>query len=159
MNTRLKPVTKETIHHIQFGFQPLIHCRDAMYTIQKAMKEIPNTKDGYNILFVDFTKIFDTLKQDWMTKSLEEHWIPQNTSKFIQKIYKAVTINMKIQKDGEQRRSEDIRVYNRVLQADILSPSSFIIGLGFLFQCPPNNDTRNNLQSHTLTILPSSGQI
>ena len=127
------------------GFRPNIGTRDALTTIKRAIKQILKTEKGFNILFVDFSKAFDTITRRWINLALKEHHVPENLIKMKNEIYDAFTTNIRISKDGETARSPDIPINNGVLQGDILSPSLFILGLDSIIRRLPKNRDKKQL--------------
>ena len=109
------------------------------------MKEILKFEKGYNILFLDFSKAFDSLTRKWFILALLEHHVPLKIAGIIFILYQTVTINIKLTKNQTVHRSQNIHIHNGVLQGDILSPSIFILGLDSIIRRIPKDEDRKLL--------------
>jgi exonuclease III len=114
------PIAKYGIQ-AQFGSQPLVGCRDAIFTL-RSMLEL---RRYHNLptwaLYVDLVKAFDTANHELLFKLLAKYGVPEHLVDVIRRLYHDSEIKLKV---GREERTIPYSV--GVKQGDNMAPVLFL---------------------------------
>ena len=135
---RLNQVVALCVHGSQAGFRPSRSCADVTFTLRRLMEDFRelqqrmkdtgrDVEEDLYMLFVDFSKAFDSVPREALWYLLEhKYYVEPGIVDLLRKLYKdtSATISYKGQMDS---KAFDILV--GVLQGDVASPVFWIIYL------------------------------
>jgi exonuclease III len=114
------PIAKYGIQ-AQFGSQPLVGCRDAIYTLRSILQ----LRRYHNLptwtLYVDLVKAFDTANHDLLFRLLSKYGVPHHLVDVIRRLYHDTEIKLKV---GKEERIIPYSV--GVKQGDNMAPVLFL---------------------------------
>ena len=131
LKNRLEKIIKCTLLSSQNGFRPRRSTRDnllVLQTILNGTRNIPMAQP-LQLTFIDFSKAFDSINQDLLWTSLEEHHVPPKLITLIRTIYKDAKVRIKENTRTGTYYSSPISIQRGVLQDDCLSSTLFIVFL------------------------------
>jgi hypothetical protein len=105
----------------QAGSTPGKGCADATFTLKTALQTLREHDQESWVLFVDLVKAYDTVNREMLWKILTILGVPDSLIVVLKKLYKDVTINLRVGEKHEQFRST-----SGVKQGDNLAPVLFI---------------------------------
>jgi exonuclease III len=114
------PIAKYGIQ-AQFGSQPFVGCRDAIYTLRSMLQ----LRRYHNLptwaLYVDLVKAFDTANHELLFKLLSKYGVPDHLVDVIRRLYHNTEIKIKV---GKEERTIPYSV--GVKQGDNMAPVLFL---------------------------------
>jgi hypothetical protein len=105
----------------QAGSTPGKGCADATFTLKTALQTLREHGQESWVLFVDLVKAYDTVNREMLWKILTTLGVPESLIEVLKKLYKDVTINLRVGEKLEQSLST-----SGVKQGDNLTPILFI---------------------------------
>jgi hypothetical protein len=105
----------------QAGSTPGKGCADATFTLKTALQTLREHDQESWVLFVDLVKAYDTVNREMLWKILTILGVPESMIEVLKKLYKDVTINLRVGEKLEQFLST-----SEVKQGDNLAPILFI---------------------------------
>lgn len=122
---RFEKKVDETLRNAQAGFRSGRSCVDQINTLRIIIEQVNEYQNNLHLVFVDFSKAFDTLIHRNIWEALERKGIPAKLINLI----KAQYINFKCRILHNGNLSDPILCQSGVRQGCILSPLLFLIVL------------------------------
>lgn len=113
----------------QAGFRKNFSTIDHLHTINQLIEKSNEYNFELHLAFVDYSKAFDSLNQDFAIKALINQGVPLGYVKIIQKIYSNLKARIKTDKLGDY-----FNIQKGVKQGDPLSPLIFNCALEEVFR-------------------------
>ena len=127
---RIRPEIDPILRKNQNGFRSNRSTSGQILTIRRVLEGIKQKNLPVTILFIDFSKAFDSIHREKMLKILLSYGIPTETVKAISMLYQN-TRSMVRSPDGD---TDFFDISAGVLQGDTLAPYIFIICLDYILR-------------------------
>ena len=135
---RIRPVLENILRDNQNGFREKRSTTAQIFTLRRIIEGVKQKQLPAVIIFVDFSKVFDSIDRSKMEQILETYGIPNEIIKAIMTMYKNIQVFVR-SPDGD---AEFFDIIAGVLQGDTLAPYLFIIVLDYVLR---NLDQNKNL--------------
>ena len=146
---RIQPEIEKILRPNQNGFRKNRSTVGQILTVRRIIEGISSKNLTATLLFVDFSKAFDSIHRGQMEKILLAYGIPNETVQAIMMLYKN-TKSLVRSPDGD---TDFFEILAGVLQGDTLAPFLFIICLDYALKT--SIDTQKHLG---LTLRTSNGR-
>ena len=130
LRNRIEPKNDDILRKNQNGFRRNRSTTSQILTISRILEGIWAKNLQATILFVDFTKAFDSIYRGKMEQILLAYSIPKETIAAITILYR----NTKVKVRAPDGYTEYFDIVARVLQGDTLAPYLFIICLDYVLR-------------------------
>jgi hypothetical protein len=127
---RLRPEIDPLLRKTQNGFRTNRATTGQILTIRRILEGVKSKNLPATLLFIDFSKAFDSIHREKMSKILLAYGIPKETVDAIMMLYRN-TRSMVRSPDGD---TEFFDIIAGVLQGDTLAPFIFIICLDYVLR-------------------------
>ena len=127
---RIQPTMEKILRKNQNGFRKGRSATSQILTIRRIIEGVKNKNLTAALLFVDFSKAFDSINRTKMKKILEAYGIPDETVSAIMMLYKNTKACVR-SPDGDTNIFE---IFAGVLQGDTLAPYLFVICLDYVLR-------------------------
>ena len=127
---RLRPKIEPIFRKNQNGFRPGRSTLGQILTLRRIIEEITHCNKTAALIFVDFSKAFDSVNRDKMFEILELYGIPPEIISAIKVLY-SNTKSTILTPDGE---TEHFDILAGILQGDTLAPFLFIIVIDYVMR-------------------------
>jgi hypothetical protein len=144
LTQRLQQYVDNQLCDAQFGFRPRRSTITASYVATTAIRDALQKKKELVIIFVDFSKAFDTVKTAALLKKLYQFNIPPHFIRAIADMYSNITATL----SGDDNK-QLINIQKGVKQGDPMSPLLFCLFL---------NDIETYLRNHGCTGIRFGNQ-
>ena len=134
---RIEPQIANTLRKNQNGFQRNRSTTPQILTIRRIREGVRAKNLQVTLLFVDFTKAFDSIHRGKMEQILLAYGLPTETVAAITILYR----NTKVKVRSPEGDTEYFDIV--VLQGDTLAPCLFIIRLDYVFRTSINKIREN----------------
>ena len=135
---RIRPVLENILRDNQNGFREKRSTAAQIFTLRRIIEGVKQKQLPAVIIFVDFSKAFDSIDRSKMEQILEAYGIPNEMIKAIMIMYK----NTRAFVRSPDCDTEFFDIIAGVLQGDTLAPYLFIIVLDYVLR---NLDQNKNL--------------
>ena len=135
---KIRPVLENILRDNQNGFREKRSTTAQIFTLRRIIEGVKQKQLPAVIIFVDFSKVFDSIDRSKMEQILETYGIPNEIIKAIMTMYKNIQVFVR-SPDGD---AEFFDIIAGVLQGDTLAPYLFIIVLDYVLR---NLDQNKNL--------------
>ena len=125
LRNHIKPKIDNTLRKNQNGFRRNRSTTSQILTIRRILEGVRAKNIQATLLFVDFTKAFDSIHREKMEQILLAYSLPKETVAAITILYRNTKVIVR-SPDGD---TEYFDIVARVLQGDTLAPYLFIICL------------------------------
>lgn len=146
---RIKERINSTLKKHQTGFRSGHSCVDNINTLRIIIEQSTELNSPLHLMFVDFEKAFDRVKQEYIWKSLNRRGIPEK----IVAIIKASYENARSYVLHCGQLTEPFEVQQGVRQGCILSPILFLTVVDDVMTTAVGENERNGIQWHTFKRL------
>ena len=126
----IEPKIDNILRTNQNGFRRNRSATSQIFTIRRILEGVRAKNLQATLLFVDFTKAFDSLQRGKMEQILQAYGLPKETVAAITILYKNTKLKVR-SPDGD---TEYFDIVAGVLQGDTLAPYTFIICLDYVFR-------------------------
>ena len=142
LRNRIEPKIDNILKKNQNGFRKNRSTTSQILTIRRILEGVRTKTLQVTILFVDFTKAFDTIHRGKMEQILLAYGLPKET-------IAAITIHYKTPKWKYVHRMETeyFDIVAGVLQVDTLAPYLFIICLDYVLRTSIDKTKENGFES------------
>ena len=134
---RIRPVLENILRDNQNGFREKRSTTAQIFTLRRIIEGVKQKQLPAVIIFVDFSKAFDSIDRSKMEQILEAYGIPNEIIKAIMIMYKNTQAFVR-SPDGD---TEFFNIIARLLQGDTLAPYLFIIVLDYVLRNLDQNKT------------------
>ena len=138
---RLRPKIEPILRKNQNGFRPGRSTLGQILTLRRIIEEITHCNKTAALIFVDFSKAFDSVNRDKMFEILELYGIPPEIISAIKVLY-SNTKSTILTPDGE---TEHFDILAGILQGDTLAPFLFIIVIDYVMRVSVDTMKENGL--------------
>ena len=128
--TRIEPKIDNILRKNQNGFRRNRSTISQILTIRRILEGVQAKKLQATLLFVDFTKAFDSIHREKMEQILLAYGLPKETITAIMILYR----NTKVKVRSPDIDTEYFNIVAGVLQGDTLAPYLFIICLDYVLR-------------------------
>ena len=130
LRNRIEPKIDNILRKNQNGFQRNRSTTSQILTIRRILEDVRAKNLQATLIFVDFTKAFDSIHRGKMEQILLASGIPKETVAAITILYRNTKVKVR-SPDGD---TEYFDILARVLQGDTLAPYLFIICLDYVLR-------------------------
>ena len=130
LRNRIEPKIDNILRKNQNGFRRNRFTASQILTIRRILEGVWAKNLQATILFVDFTKVFDSIHRGKMEQILLAYGLPKETVAAIMILYRNTKVKVRSQ-DGD---TEYFDIVAGVLQRDTLAPYLFIICLDYVLR-------------------------
>ena len=130
LRNRIEPKIYNILRKNQNGFRRNRSTTSQMFTIRKILEGVQAKNLQATLIFVDFTKAFDSIHRGKMEQILLAYGIPKETVAAITILYR----NTKVKLQSPDGDTEYFDIVAGVLQGDTLAPYLFIICLDYVLR-------------------------
>ena len=130
LRNRIEPKIDNILRKNQNGFRRNRSTTSKILTIRKILEGVRAKNLQATLIFVDFTKAFDSIHRGKMEQILLAYGIPKETVAAITILYR----NTKVKVRSPDRDTEYFDIAAGVLQRDTLAPYLFIICLDYVLR-------------------------
>ena len=127
---RIRPIMEKMLRKNQNGFRPNRSTVGQILTVPRLIEGIKTKNLDAVIIFVDFSKAFDSIHRDKLKEILLAYGIPLETVLAIMMLYKDTSAMVR-SPDGDTSLFD---IVAGVLQGDTLAPFLFIIALDYVLR-------------------------
>ena len=127
---RIRPEIDPILRKNQNGFRKNRSTSGQILTIRRILEGVKSKNLPLTLLFIDFSKAFDSIKRNKMEQILQIYGIPTETIEAIMMLYRN-TRSMVRSPNGDTAFFE---ITTGVLQGDTLAPFLFILCLDYIFK-------------------------
>ena len=128
LRNRIEPKIENILKKNQNGFRRNRSTTSQIFTIRRFLKGVRAKNLEATVLFVDFTKAFDSIHWGKMEQILLAYGLPKETDTTIMGLYR----NTKVKVRSPDRDTDYFEIVASVLQGDTLAPYLFIICLDYV---------------------------
>ena len=130
LRNRIEPKIDNILRKNQNGFRRNRSTTSQILTIRRILEGVRVKNLQATLIFVDFTKAFDSIHRGKMEQILLAYGIPKETVVAIMILYRNTKVKVR-SPDGD---TEYFDIVAGVLQGDTLAPYLFIIGLDYVLR-------------------------
>ena len=130
LRNRIEPKIDNILRKNQNGFRRNRSMTSQILTIHRILEGVQAKNLQATLLFVDFTKAFDSIHREKMEQILLAYGLPKETIAAITILYR----NTKMKVHSPDGDTEYFDIVAGVLQGDTLAPYLFIICLDYVFR-------------------------
>ena len=130
LRNRIEPKINNILRKNQNGFRRDRSTTSQILTIRRILEGVRAKNLQATLLFVDFTKAFDSIQRGKMEQILQAYGIPKETVAAIMILYRNTKVKVR-SPDGD---TEYFDIVAGVLQGDTLAPYLFIICLHYVLR-------------------------
>ena len=134
---RIRPELEKILRKNQNGFRPGRSTIPQVLTLRRLIEGITEKQLTATLLFVDFSKAFDSIHRGTMLNILRAYGIPEKIVRGIGALYQNTTAQVRTP-DGD---TDFFKVLAGVLQGDTLAPYLFIIVLDYVLRTSLDKNT------------------
>ena len=127
---RIRPEIERILRNNQNGFRPGRNTTSQVLSLRRLIEGINEKQLTATLLFVDFSKAFDSIHRGTMLAILRAYGIPERLVRSIGALYKNTTSTVRTS-DGD---TDFFEVLAGVLQGDTLAPYLFVIVLDYVLR-------------------------
>ena len=138
---RLRPKIEPILRKNQNGFRPGRSTLGQILTLRRIIEEITFCNKTAALIFVDFSKAFDSVNREKMFEILGLYGIPNETIDAIKVLYTNTRSSI-VTPDGE---TESFDILSGILQGDTLAPFLFIIVIDYIMRISVDTMKENGL--------------
>ena len=142
LRNRIEPKIENILRKNQIGFRRKRSMTSQILTIRRILEGVPAKNLEATILFVDFTKAFDSVHRRKMGKILFAYGLPKETVAAIMLLYR----NTKVKDCSPDGDTDYFDIVAGVLQGDSLAPYLFIICLDYELRTSIDKMKENGFQ-------------
>ena len=142
LRNRREPKIKNILRDDQNGFRRNRSTTSQILTIRRILEGVRAKNLEATILFVDFSKVFDSIHRGRMEQILLAYSLPKETVAVILMLYKNTKIKVR-SPDGD---ADYFDIVANVLQGDTLAPYLFIICLDYVLRTSIDKIKENGLK-------------
>ena len=142
LRNHIEPKIDNILWKNKNGFQRNRSMTSQILTIRRILEDICSKNLQATILFVDFTKAFDSIHRDKMEQILLAYGLPKETVTAIMMLYR----NTKVKVHSPDWDTDYFDIVTRVLQGDTLAPYLFIIYLDYVLRTSINKIKENSFK-------------
>ena len=139
---RLRPKLEPILRKNQNGFRPGRSTLGQILTLRRIIEEITLCNKTAALIFVDFSKAFDSVNREQMFEILKLYGIPTAIIDAIKVLY-SNTRSSVLTPDGE---TEPFDIISGILQGDTLAPFLFIIVIDYIMRISVDTINEKGLQ-------------
>ena len=130
LRNRIEPKIDSILRKNQNGFRRNRSTTSQILTIRRILEDVRAKNIQATLLFVDFTKAFDSIHRGKMEQILRAYCLPKETVAAITILYRNTKVKIR-SPDGD---TEYFDIVAGVLQGDTLAPYLFIICLNYVLR-------------------------
>ena len=123
---RIKTISEAVLPESQCGFRAGRSTTDMIFTLRQLQEKAMEQRQPLYVVFVDFSKAFDTVDRQTLWKVLEIYGCPERLVRMIRLFHDGMTGKVSI--GGSN--SETFNVNHGVKQGCVLAPTLFTLYLG-----------------------------
>ena len=127
---RIQPQLDPLFRNNQNGFRPKKNTTAHILALRRIIEEAKRNNVPATIVFVDFSKAFDSIHRAKMMQILKAYGIPNELVNAIQKLYEETRAKV-LSFDGE---TEYFEILGGVFQGDTLAPYLFTIVIDYIMR-------------------------
>ena len=142
LRNRIKPKIDNILRMNQNGFQRNTSTTSQILTIRRILEGVRTKNLPVTILFVDFTKAFDSIHRGKIEQILLAYGLPKETVADIMMLYRNTKVKVR-SPDGD---TEYFDIVSRVLQGDTQAPYLFIITLDYMLRTSTDKVKENGFE-------------
>ena len=142
LRNRIVPQIDKILRKIQNGFRRNRSTTSQILTIRRILEDVRAKNLQATLLFVDFTKAFDSIHRGKMEHILLAYGLPEETVAAIMILYR----NTKVKMRSPDRDTEYFDIVAGVLQGDTLASYLFIICLDYVLRTSIDNIRENGFE-------------
>ena len=142
LRNRVEPKIDNTLRKNQNGFRRNRYTTSQILTIRRILEVVRAKNLQATLLFVDFTKAFDSIHRGKMEQILLAYGLPKETVAVITILYRNTKVKVR-SSDGD---TEYFDIVAWVLQGDTLAPYLFIICLDYVLRTPIDKIRENGFE-------------
>ena len=142
LQNRIVPQIDEILRKNQNGFRRNRSTTSQILTILRILEGMRAKKLQATLLFVDFTKAFDSIHRGKMEQILLAYGLPEETVAAIMILYRNTKVKVR-SPDGD---TDYFDIVAGVLQGDTLAPYLFILCLDYVLRTSINNIRENGFE-------------
>ena len=139
---RIEPKIDNILRKKQNGFQRNRSMMSQILTIRRTFEGVRAKNLQATILFVDFTKAFDSIHRGKMGQILLSYGLPKETVTAIMMLYR----NTKIKVHSPDGDTDYFDIVAGVLQGDTLAPYLFIICIDYVLRTSTDKNKENGFK-------------
>ena len=138
---RIRSEVEPILRKNQNGFRPGRSTLGQILTLRRIIEEITFCNKTAALIFVDFSKAFDSVNRDTMFEILELYGIPKEIIEAIKVLYTNTQATV-LTPDGE---TDPFGILAGILQGDTLAPFLFIIVIDYIMRVSVDSIPENGL--------------
>ena len=142
LQNRIEPEIDNILRKNQNGFRRNRSTTSQILTIRRILEGLRSKNLQAKLLFVDFTKAFDSIHRGKMEQVLLAYGLPEETVAAIMILYRNTKVNVR-SPDGD---TDYFDIVAGVLQGDTLAPYLFIICLDYVLRTSIDNIRENGFE-------------
>ena len=139
LRNHIEPKIENILRKNQNGFRRNRSMTSQIFTIRRILESVRAKNLQATILFVDFTKAFDSIHRGKMAQILLAYGLPKETVAAIMMLYRNTKVKVR-SPDGD---TDYFDIVAGVLQGDTLAPYHFIICLDYVLRTSINKIKEN----------------
>ena len=149
LRNRIEPKMENILRKNQNGFRRNRSTTSQILTIRRILEGVQAKNLQATLLFVDFTKAFDSIHRGKMEQILLAYGLPKETVAAIMILYRNTKVKVR-SPDGD---TEYFDIVAGVLQGDTLAPYLFIICLDYVLRTSIDKIRENGFElTHTKNV-------
>ena len=142
LRNHIEPKIENILWKNQNGFRRNRSTTSQILTIRRILEGVRAKNLEATILFVDFTKAFDSIHRGKMEQILLAYGLPKETVAAIMMLYR----NTKVKVRSLDRDTDYFNIVAGVLQGEKIAPNFFIICLDYVLRTPIDKMKENGFK-------------